>query len=140
MSATNLDAYARQLDFFGVELGVAGGGDPNVRYVSKLASRNPTVRVGDPREEQRLRFLHRSGKLREADRSLVSKAGVDPTGKVVFQFYTPAAYQTLLGLENAKMGSRRIAEVRKTIFGVREVDGRYEFFVIAQEYRDGTSA
>ncbi len=140
MSAANLDTYARQLDFFGVELGVAGGGDPSVRYISNLANAKPTVRVGDPRDEKRLRFLHRSGQLRDADRTLATKAGVDPTGKVVFQFYTPATYQTLLTLENAKMGSRRIIEVRKTVFGVREENGRYEFFVISQEYRDGTAS
>jgi len=140
MSATDLETYARQLDSFGVELGVAGGGDPNVTYVSKLAAAKPTVRTGDPRDEKRLRFLHRSGKLREADRRLASKAGVDPQGKVVFQFYTPATYQALLTLENAKMGSRRIAEVRKTVFGVREVNGRYEFYVISQHYNDGSSA
>src|SRR6185503_4094646 len=29
MAATNLDEYAKQLDFFQVELGVAGGGNPN---------------------------------------------------------------------------------------------------------------
>ena len=140
MSATDLAAYARQLDFFGVELGVAGGGDPNVSYISKLSDPKPTVRIGDPRQETRLRFLHRSGKLRDADRQLAAKAGVDPQGKVVFQFYTPATYQTLLALENSRMGSRRIAEVRKTVFGVREADGRYEFFVISQHYSDGTSS
>lgn len=140
MSATNLDAYARQLDFFGVELGVAGGGDPNVHYISNLSSPNPTVRTGSPKDERRLRFLHRSGELREADRSLATKAGVDPTGRVVFQFHTPQTYQTLLTLENAKMAGRRIAEVRKTIFGVREVNGRYEFYVLSQEYRDGTKS
>jgi len=140
MAATDLETYARQLDFFGVELGVAGGGDPNVTYISKFSAPKPTVRTGDPRNEKRLRFLHRSGQLREADRILAKKAGVDPQGKVVFQFYTPETYQALLALENAKMGSRRIAEVRKTVFGVREVNGRYEFYILSQHYSDGTSA
>ena len=51
MSAANLDEYAKQLDFFKVEIGVAGGGSPNVDYVSNLAAAKPTVRVGDPNLE-----------------------------------------------------------------------------------------
>lgn len=140
LTVTTLDVYAKQLDYFQVELGVAGGGDPNVTYLSKLSNPKATIRKGSPKDEKRLRFLHRSGQLREADRMLVSRAGVDPTGRVVFQFYPEQTYQALLAQENAKMGSRRIAEIKKTVFGVREAAGGFEFFVISQEYRDGTSA
>ena len=134
MSAEKLDDYAKQLDFFGVELGVAGGGNPNVNYISKFTSSPPTVRVGSPKDEKRLRFNHSSGKLREADKELAAKAGVNTAGRVVFQFYSPQMYTNLLTLENIRMGTRRIREVRKTIFGVRAIGPRYEFFVISQEY------
>jgi hypothetical protein len=130
-----VDEYARQLDFFQIELGVAGGGSPVVTYVTNLSSSKPTVRTGNPQDEKRLRFLHRSGALREADRSLVKMAGVDPTDKVVFQFYSVETYTRLLVLENNQKGQRRISEVRRTIFGVRQAAGKYEFFVISQEYR-----
>jgi hypothetical protein len=43
-------------------------------------------------------------------------------------------YQSLLTLENARKGKRRIAEVRRTIFGLRSAGGRYEFYVIDQQY------
>jgi hypothetical protein len=46
-------------------------------------------------------------------------------------------YQTLLKLENVRMGKRRIREVRRTVFGVKTVGAKYEFFVISQEYRSG---
>lgn len=137
-TATNLAAYASQLDFFGVELGVAGGGSPVVQYVTKLSATKPTVRTGEPKDEKRLRFMYRSGPLRDADRALAAKAGVDPQGKVVFQFYTPEMYKQLLTLENIQMGKRRIIEVKRTVFGVRSspgAPGRFEFFVISQEYR-----
>ncbi|MFO0882996.1 MAG: hypothetical protein U0894_02220 [Pirellulales bacterium] len=48
-------------------------------------------------------------------------------------------YTQLLTLENQQMGKRRIIEVKKTIFGVRPASGpagRFEFFVISQEYRN----
>ncbi len=137
MAAETLSEYARRLDFFEVELGVAGGGNPNVQYISALSSAKPKVRSGAPKDEKRLRFLHRSGELSQADRSLAAKAGVNAGGRVVFQFYSQKTYDTLLRLENAKLGTHRIKDVRKTVFGVRTVGQRYEFFVISQEYIGG---
>ena len=138
MSAANLDEYAKQLDYFKVELGVAGGGNPNVDYISKLSSPRPAVRTGDPKDEHRLRFLHRSGELRAGDRQLAERAGVKTEGRIVFQFYDQATYQLLLRLEAAAMGSRRVKDVRRTVFGVKSTAGRYEFYVIEQHYL-GTS-
>jgi len=137
MSAASLENYARQLDYFKVELGVAGGGNPNVDYISSLAADKPKVRVGNPKDEKRLRFLQRSGELRLADRQLAAKAGVQTDGRIVFQFYDQSTYQSLLQLEAVRKGNRRIAEVRKTVFGVKESGGRYEFFVIDQQYLGG---
>jgi hypothetical protein len=137
MSAERLDEYARQLDFFQVELGVAGGGNPNVEYISNLSAAKPRVRTGAPKDEKRLRFLHRSGELRAADQALAAKAGVNTAGRIVFQFYSPQTYQRLLTLENQKMGNRRIRDVKRTVFGVRAASGRYEFFVIDQQYIGG---
>lgn len=137
-SANDIKVYAQQLDFFKVELGVAGGGIAHVDYCSNLSSATPTVRRGDPKNEKRLRFLYRTGQLKEADRQLATKAGIQVTDRVVFQFYTPEMYKTLLTLENIKMGKRRIIEVKKTTFGVRGGPGKYEFYVIDQQYRAPT--
>jgi hypothetical protein len=137
MSAKSVDEYARQLDFFKVELGVAGGGSPNVEYITNLSAAKPTVRIGDPKDERRLNFLHRSGELRAADRQLAARAGVQTDGRIVFQFYSPEMYTNLLTLENIHKGDRRIKEVRKTIFGLRGTAGRYEFYVIDQQYIGG---
>jgi len=133
LSPANLEEYAKQLDFFQVELGVAGGGVPDVTYVSNLAQARPKVRTGEPKNERRLRFLHRSDELRAADRQLAAKAGVKTDGRIVFQFYNENTYQTLLRLEAERKGERRLADVRRTIFGVRTVRGRYEFYVIDQQ-------
>jgi len=137
MTAPNDVEYAKLLDFFKVELGVAGGGRETVDYISNLSAPKPTVRTGDPKKENRLRFLHRSGELRQADRRLAANAGVKTDGRIVFQFYDQATYNKLLALENAKMAPRRIREVRRTIFGVRGAPGRYEFYVIDQHYIGG---
>jgi hypothetical protein len=134
MSAASLDEYARQLEYFGVELAVAGGGNPNVEYITKLTAPKPSVRRGDPKAEKRLRFLHKSGELRQADRQLAARAGVATDGRVVFQFYSDQMYKQLLQLEYDRKGKRTISQVRKTVFGVRGSAGRYEFYVIEQHY------
>ena len=81
-----------------------------------------------------MRFLHRSGELRAGDRQLAAKAGVKTDGRVVFQFYNEATYRSLLALEAARKGNRRIKDVRRTVFGVRAARGQYEFYVIDQQY------
>jgi hypothetical protein len=72
--------------------------------------------------------------LRQADRELAAKAGVKTDGRIVFQFYSQQTYNTLLALEAARKGSRRIKEVRRTVFGVRGTAGKYEFYVLEQHY------
>jgi hypothetical protein len=137
LEVTNLQEYAKQLDFFKVELGVAGGGDPTVAYLSNVSAAKPTVRIGDPKDERRLRFLHRSGELREADRQLAAKAGIKTEGRIVFHFYNDEVYRTLLALEAERKGARRLADVRRTVFGVRPLRGRFEFYVMDQQIVGG---
>lgn len=138
-TANDIKTYAQQLDFFKIELGVAGGGIADVDYCSNVSSSTPTRRQGKPKDEKRLRFLYKAGDLREADRSLAAKAGIQVTDRVVFQFYTPEMYTKLLTLENIKMGKRRIIEVKKTTFGIQGTPGKWEFYVIDQQYRAPTS-
>ncbi len=136
LSASNLEEYKRQLDYFGIELGVAGGGIKTVDYAKGFASARPTIRLAqDPKKEKRLRFLYRDGPLKQADRELARAAGIEIEGRIVFQFYSDEMYQTLLKLENDRMKPRYISEVVRTVFGVKIVDDRYAFYVIRQDYR-----
>ena len=114
---------------------MAGGGIDVVDYCSNFSAATPNRRVGTPKDEKRLFFLYKSGNLREADRTLARRAGIEVEDRVVCQFYTPAMYQRLLVLENARMGKRRISEVLKTTFGVRGTPGKWEFYVLDQKYR-----
>lgn len=136
-SSSDVNLYAQQLDFFKVELGVAGGGIDVVDYCSNFSAATPNRRVGAPKDEKRLFFLYKSGSLRDADRTLASKAGIEVSDRVVFQFYTPEMYKRLLVLENERMreGKHRIIEIEKTTFGVRGTPGKWEFYVLDQKYR-----
>jgi hypothetical protein len=134
-SLTDMNIYAQQRDFFRVELGVAGGGSDVIDYCSSFSAARPKRRVGMPKDEKRLFFLYKSGSLREADRTLAAKAGIEVSDRVVLQFYQSDMYRQLLILENERMGKRRISEVLKTTFGLRGTPGMWEFYVLGQKYR-----
>jgi hypothetical protein len=134
-AASDLDLYKRQLDFFGIEFGIAGGGIKTVDYVKGFVGA-PAVRKGlDPKLEKRIRFLYRDGPLKAADRGIAAEAGVNIDGRIVFHFYSEAMYKQLLTLENEKMRPRRIREVLRTVFGIRPAGNGFEFYVIRQDYR-----
>jgi hypothetical protein len=139
-STSDIEEYKRQLDFFGIELGVAGGGIETVDYVKDFTSAKPTTRLAqDPKQEKRIRFLYRDGPLKRADRELAHAAGIQVEGRIVFQFHTTEIYQTLLKLENDRMKPHYISEVVRTVFGVRKAGEGYEFYVIRQDYRHKVS-
>jgi hypothetical protein len=134
-SANDLQLYKRQLDFFGIEFGIAGGGIPTVDYVKGFTGQ-PTIRKAqNPKQEKRVRFLYRGGPLKAADRKLAQDAGINIQGRIVFHFYNQATYDKLLTLENEKMRPRRIKEVLRTVFGIRPAGNGFEFYVIRQDYR-----
>ncbi len=135
-AATDLITYAKQLDFFGIELATAGGGANRIEYAAKFASGRPTSRTAVGDHEERLYFTWKSGSLREADLDLLAKAGVITQGKIPLQFY-PAETENLLAyVEQQFMEGRPLETIKKTVFGVRPKDGGYEFYVIRQLYRD----
>ena len=135
-SATDIELYKRQLDFFGIEFGIAGGGIPTVDYVKDFTKATATTRKAvNPKLEKRIRFLYRDGPLKQADRTLAQKAGINIDGRIVFQFYPDPMYKQLLTLENERMRPRKIKEVLRTVFGIRPAGNGFEFYVIRQDYR-----
>lgn len=127
-----LGAYARQLDFFGIELAAIGVGR-RVDYVTDLAQKAPKKRAGAGQDEQRLYMSWRQSDLAEADRELLSKAGVPTEGKIIVQFIPPNLENTLAQLE-LDYRDRAATEIRKTHFALRGTRDNYEFYVTDQTY------
>jgi hypothetical protein len=136
--ATTLEAYAKELDFFGIELAALGGGRPGIDYAffdqGVLKSRST-----DEADDDRLYFIWQGGKFKEQDRALLTRAGINPTGRILCQFYPPALENQLAVLEQQKMGGRPLKDVRRTIFAVRPAGRGYEFFVVEIQWRIGRS-
>lgn len=135
-----LEAYARQLDFFKVEIGVIGGAAP-IEYALNLAKQKPDKRSAPAKDENRLYFSWQKGALQQADRQLLTRAGINQAGKLVVQFYPPDTENLLANVEmnylNGKYPGRSIKTVRQTRFNVRPEGKGYTFIVVNQSYLGG---
>lgn len=128
-----LDEYARQLDFFGIELGVVVPGN-QVEYASHLTKPKPDRRIGPADQENRYYLSWRHGELAQADQELLARAGIDGKGRVVLRFLPPSLEATLGGLEKARAGDE-YAKVYATRFAIRSEKDSYVFYVIDQTYK-----
>lgn len=138
-ASSSMNAYARQLDFFKIELGAAGGGSSTIDYASNLRIASPATRRGDPESEDRLYMSWRdpNSPLAAFDRQLLAKAGIATQRRLVLQFYPKDVERLLMTIEASTAEARRHKpqEFLKTIFGVREAGNGYEFYVIDQIFR-----
>jgi hypothetical protein len=137
-NATGLDAYAQQLDFFGIELGVVGGGRRQIDYARQFRGGRPLVRQAAGDTEKRLYMTWTSGALRRFDQQLLQAAGIDTANRIVVQFYPPEVENQLAAQELAHAqanGMPSVRDIRRTVFGVRRQGAGFEYYVISQAYR-----
>jgi len=128
-----LDSYAKQLDYFGIELGVLMPGN-KVIYAYHLSRSRPETRTGPADAERRYYLTWRGGDLQQADRDLLGRTGTPTKGRLILKFLPPEVEARLLALERARAGTEA-DNVRKTVFGVRAEGSGYVFFVLQQSYR-----
>ncbi len=129
-AGNTLEGYAKQLDFFQIELGVLNNNQ--VIYAKNLSKPKPDTYTGPGGpSEKRLYFSWRHGKLRDADRELMQRAGVPLANKLVLQFYPDPVEQDLLRKELEFRGIDA-SRIRKTTYGIRQIGQGYEFYVIDQ--------
>jgi hypothetical protein len=126
------EEYARQLDFFRVELGVPVGN--TIVYGSRFSSPNPERRTGLPSaDKQRLYFLERGQNRKASKIAMLRRAGIEANeNSNVFEFYPREVEETLRRLEVAYRG-RQPAEIRTTRFSVVQRGGGYAFEVLDQQ-------
>jgi hypothetical protein len=127
-----LESYARQLDFFGIELGIIGGTD-EVVYLSHLAEPQPKQRTAVASREGRLYMTWQRGGLAEADRKIAAHAKINTKGKLIAMFCPPRIEKELADLERAAAKDKKIDVVQKTVFGILPDGQGFKFHVITQE-------
>jgi hypothetical protein len=128
-----LDHYARQLDFFKIELGVPISNPDRIEYAYNFTKSKPDKKtVLDPSAtEHRYYLTWRSGDLEQADRELLQRASIDSENRPVLKFLPPETEQQLVALERDYRGASP-KDIAKTRFGVRSLGDGFEIFVLEQ--------
>ncbi len=134
-SKATLDVYAKQLDFFKIELGILQP-DNKIIYAYNLAKPKPDTRVvKDPAaNEKRYYLTWRNGEMQQADHELLRRAGVDVGDRLILKFLPREVEGNLFVLERDKNG-KTPKEIRKTRFGVQAEGAGFKFYVLDQSLR-----
>lgn len=132
LESNTADSYARQLDFFQIELGVLMP-DDKVAYASHLSKATPDRHLGSVVDEKRYYLTWRRGDLERVDRELLKRAGIDAEGKPVLKFLPAQVEATLVQLERERAGGQS-KNIYKTRFGIRREGQKYTFYVLDQSY------
>jgi hypothetical protein len=131
LRGSTLENYARQLDHFGIELGVLLPGNKLV-YAASVSKPKPQSRNGRADAEKRYYLTWRESEAQQADRELLARAGVPSEGLVILKFLPPALETQLAELEKQHAAGRPGA-IQKTSFGVRVEGDGYALHVIEQK-------
>jgi hypothetical protein len=127
----DLNLYARQLDFFGIELGVLRENNTIV-YASNFSKAKPDTRINtDPPSENRY-FLWRKDEFQGANRELLRRAGIDAGDQLILKFLPPTTEAQLIDLETGYPGADLKKKLDKTRFGVRATGKGFSFYVLEQ--------
>jgi len=138
-TARDIGLYARQLDFYKIELGAIGGSIQGVDVASNLSGSPKKYRVVKTEDEKRLYFMWNSpSPLMQFDRQLLGKAGIPLPNRSMLKFIPPQLENELAQIEKAyweSKGYNSVTQIAKTVFESK-ADGRgYKFEVISQRYR-----
>ncbi len=129
---TSLDEYAKQLDYFGIEMGALLRGGELV-YMTGMSGSPSVRRATSGKGENRLYMTWQGGTRREADEKLFERGSINAKGAVLFHFYPKKTEQLLLQLEY-NYAKRHAKEIRRTYFVVVKQGNGYTFVVTRQTY------
>jgi len=134
-NSSTLDVYARQLQHFGIELGVLQP-DNKIIYVFNLTKPKPDSRVvsNPAANEKRYYLTWRTGEMQKADRELLARAGVDPEDHLILKFLPREVERDLMAKEKAENNATP-KEIRLTRFGVRAEGDDFSFYVMEQSLK-----
>lgn len=128
----SLEEYAKQLEFFGIELGALMP-DARLAYLTNLSAPTPQVRyVKGGADESRLYMTWQGGERRSLDVQMFARANVQLRGDtVIFHFYPKVTENKLAQLE-FEYRNRPAKQIRRTYFAVEPDGAGYKFSVFRQ--------
>ncbi|TWT74325.1 hypothetical protein [Allorhodopirellula solitaria] len=138
-AAPDRAAYAAQLDYFEMELGVLGGGIQGIDMASNLSTDPRAQRRDDTQNETRLYFMWtKPNRLSGFEHAMLEQAGIEFQGRIVVRFI-PSSLENELAVVELKYaiqaGHESVADIAKTVFQSVSVADGFEFQVVDQRYR-----
>lgn len=127
-----VDEYAKQLEFFGIELGALLP-DGRLAYLANPSQKPPMLRyTNSGADEKRLYMSWQGGERRNADLDLFARAGLTvPAGATILHFYSADAENQLARLE-LDYRNRKVQQIRRTYFSVEKDGAGFKFVVTKQ--------
>ena len=141
-TASNIGAYSKQLDFFGIEPGAIGGNIQGVDVANKLVGSPQKYRIVDTESEKRLYFMWSTpSALMQFDRQLLQSAGIQVANRQILKFIPKDLEdKTLANLERdyyLSKGYKSVTQIAKTVFECKPDGAGFKFEVTSQRYRKG---
>lgn len=130
---TSRATYARQLDYFKIELGAVGGVDW-VDYASELSQGTPKTRQGKSIAEKRIYMTWQRGTLLRFDEQLLAAADIPTENRIILHFLSDEFVETLTKLEAAH-AERPMEQLEKTVFTLHRKGDGFEWRVESQTFR-----
>jgi len=133
----SLDTYAKQLDFFNIDIGVLHKTNKKIWRVNNLSTKPTVTESSQQAEAKTLRFMHKKQKMLRWDQTLASRAGAPIENTITCQFYPEATRQIIRNIEGAALrdAGRVVKDVRNTILKLENGPGGFTFTVIDLLYR-----
>ena len=134
---TDIQQYARQLDFFGIELGVVRLNSNEIVRVGGLSGSVLASESDRLQESETLRFSHKKRGMRRWDESLCRRTGVDLSDSSICQFYPESTRKIIRQVEAEALAEkgRKLSDVRQTILKVQPSGDGFQFIVLDFNYR-----
>ena len=134
----DINKYASQLSFFGIDVGVVSNTSNDVIRLKRPGDGASVVQTSRSAEKKTLFFVHEKVQLRRWDEALVKrKQSVDMTEKFTVQFYPDSLRQNLRNVEGRYLqnAGRDLMDVRRTRFKVVENGDGFAFQVTEVDYQ-----
>ena len=128
---TSLKLYAKQLDFFKIELAAFFPSERKLIYLTNMSAEKPTSKTRTQGKDERLNMNWQGGDRMKADRALFAKAGVDATRASIIHFY-PQNVEQMLVQQERKFQDQPSNRIRRTYFAVMEDGNGFKFTVTRQ--------
>jgi hypothetical protein len=140
-SAKDSKGYAKQLDFFKMELAAVGGGRTEVDYLAEMST-SAKKRSGAGDAEKRIYFVNKTeGGLAKYEKDFLVKSGIPTSGRLVLKLISKELEEDLAKREilyaREKRGEKvSVKELAKTVFDCQPgASNGFQWVVIEQRYR-----